>query len=77
MFLGNFEYINDRLDHLSKRCVDSLISRGFDPAQIHTEPFLHMRYDRTDCTLLCSSPTDSSEQSGIRYGAFDQSFVEK
>jgi len=60
---------------LSKRCVDSLLQRGFHKDQIHTEPFLHMRYDGTDCALLCEP--GSNTNFGIRQGDFHQSFTEK
>lgn len=77
-FLDNFEYIDQRIDVLSKRCRESLISRGFQPDQIHTEPYLHMRYDRTDCALLCG-PADpgSSSRHMSSHGDFLESFVEK
>lgn len=38
LFSGNFDYINGRIELLSKRCIDALISRGFERTQIHTEP---------------------------------------
>lgn len=76
--IDNFEYIDQRVDVLSKRCRESLISRGFQPDQIHTEPYLHMRYDRTDCALLCG-PADpgSSSRHMSSHGDFLESFVEK
>ena len=73
--LGHFDYINERLEVLSKRCVDSLLQRGFHQDQIHTEPFLHMRYDRTDCALLCEP--GSNTNLGVHRGDFHQSFTEK
>jgi len=72
---SHFDYINERLEVLSKRCVDSLLQRGFHQDQIHTEPFLHMRYDRTDCALLCEP--GSNTNLGVHRGDFHQSFTEK
>ena len=49
----SFRYIGERLAHRSESCTDNLRRRGFRAQQIHTEPYLHMRYDRTDCAMSC------------------------
>ena len=74
-FIENFRYINQRLDVLSRRCIDSLVQQGFSRDQVHAEPFLHMRYDGTDCALLCEP--GSNRDSSVIYGDFEQSFTEK
>lgn len=47
--------------------------------QIHTEAFLHLRYEGTDCSLMCSAkghpPTASSCRAGDFYAAFTSRFV--
>ncbi|XP_042148040.1 5-oxoprolinase isoform X2 [Ixodes scapularis] len=50
---GNIGQIDARLKELSERCIDRLLDQGFKREQIEVEPFLHMRYDRTDCALMC------------------------
>lgn len=75
---GSFGYIDQRIDFLSHRCRDSLVERGFHPDQIHTEAYLHMRYDRTDCALLCGALSSSTPNQAISsYGDFQRSFIEK
>ena len=71
----NFAYIDERLTRLSQNCAEQLKQRGFTDEQIHTEPYLHMRYDRTDCALLCG-PKEGTE-SPLHAGDFLGSFAEK
>lgn len=63
--LYNSENIGDidaRLAVLSHRCIDRLLGQGFKREQIELEQFLHMRYDRTDCALMCSPENRSSSE---------------
>lgn len=70
----NFEYFEQRLDALGKECVEALTKQGFNKNSIVLEPYLHMRYDGTDCALMCGgSPSDKS----IKYGDFAKYFVER
>ena len=46
--------MNDTLDQLKAKCRTTLLSQGFTETQIGLEPFLHMRYQGTDCALMCS-----------------------
>jgi 5-oxoprolinase (ATP-hydrolysing) len=76
--LDNFEYIDQRIARLAGRCRDSLLERGFRLDQIHTEPYLHMRYDRTDCALLCEPANcDSGSHQTSLYRDFMKSFIDK
>lgn len=47
--------------------------------QIRTEAFLHLRYEGTDCALMCSAkghpPTPSSCRAGDFLSAFTSRFV--
>uniref|UniRef100_F1KRH0 5-oxoprolinase n=1 Tax=Ascaris suum TaxID=6253 RepID=F1KRH0_ASCSU len=53
----NFEYFRNRLDSLKEQCRCELAKVGFTDDSIRYEPFLHMRYERTDCALMCA-PSD-------------------
>lgn len=46
--------MNTRIAVLSSKCINELKKQGFSDKQLHTEPFLHLRYDGTDCALMCS-----------------------
>uniref|UniRef100_A0A914RF51 5-oxoprolinase n=1 Tax=Parascaris equorum TaxID=6256 RepID=A0A914RF51_PAREQ len=56
----NFEYFLNRLDSLKKQCRCELTKVGFTDNSIRYEPFLHMRYERTDCALMCASPDEET-----------------
>ena len=42
----------ERIRSVTSECISSLVSQGFSIADITIEPFLNMRYDRTDCALM-------------------------
>ena len=42
---------------------------------IETEPFLHLRYDRTDCALMCSVASFPASSNTSRHGDFLASFM--
>lgn len=42
------------IDELESKCRSKLKSQGFTESQIKLEPFLHLRYQGTDCALMCS-----------------------
>ncbi|XP_065484214.1 5-oxoprolinase isoform X2 [Caloenas nicobarica] len=70
----SFPRLDGRLDALQRRCRDALRAQGFTGEQIRTEGFLHLRYEGTDCALMCSAkghpPTDSSCRAGDFLAAF-------
>ena len=47
--------------------------------EITTTPFLHLRYEKTDCALMCSAetPVSSPTYSGCRHGDFEKAFTER
>ncbi|CAG9813200.1 unnamed protein product [Phaedon cochleariae] len=71
----NFSYFDERLTELEEQCKNKLKEQGFDDKHIVLEPYLHMRYDGTDCDLMCG-PTGHSEE-GPQHGDFLKSFVER
>lgn len=73
--LENFTYLNERITALSLKCVNILKNQGFSDNQLHTEPFLHLRYDGTDCALMCSATNDNLVNSSTEHGDFLSGFL--
>ena len=48
-----------------------------DSEQIETQPFLHMRYDRTDCALMIPSNNYPASESSCKTGDFKPAFQER
>eukprot|EP00090_Calanus_glacialis_P029316 TRINITY_DN4705_c0_g1_i1.p1 TRINITY_DN4705_c0_g1~~TRINITY_DN4705_c0_g1_i1.p1 ORF type:complete len:1288 (+),score=342.01 TRINITY_DN4705_c0_g1_i1:47-3910(+) len=46
--------ISKTVKDLEDKCRIKLKSQGFTDSQLKLEPFLHMRYQGTDCALMCS-----------------------
>ncbi|KFV64783.1 5-oxoprolinase, partial [Dryobates pubescens] len=69
-----FAQLDERIAALERQCQEALQAQGFTGEQIHTEAFLHLRYEGTDCALMCSAkghpPTASSCRAGDFYAAF-------
>lgn len=73
---SSFEYFDERIEALTKDCVNHLVSQGFSPSDIKTTPFLHLRYDKTDCALMCTA-MDNEGGVACRHGDFLASFTKK
>ncbi|KAJ8302674.1 hypothetical protein KUTeg_019070 [Tegillarca granosa] len=73
----SFNYIDKRIEELNKVCTDELLRQGFNRNQISTQPFLHMRYDRTDCALMVSTETFPANQESSKFGDFVAAFQER
>lgn len=71
----NFTYFDERLTFLEDQCRTELSKQGFSDDHIILQPYLHMRYDGTDCALMCS-PTET-ETGGTKHGDFLKTFVER
>lgn len=72
--------IKQRLDHLSDTCTKKLQEQGFTTNQIRLEPYLHLRYEGTDCALMCAPKDDCSNSNDDEfiipdYGNFVDSFL--
>lgn len=61
----NFVYLNSRFEELSKKCINKLKVQGFREDQISLELYLNMRYDKTDCALMCSRSNSSMQITGF------------
>lgn len=74
-YTENFKYFDDRLKILGDKCRNELLKQGFDEKHIVLEPYLHMRYDGTDCALMV--PPSPASDSTPKSGDFLKSFVER
>ncbi|XP_066249060.1 5-oxoprolinase [Euwallacea similis] len=72
---SNFTFFDERLETLESRCRTSLYRQGFTDTDIVLEPYLHMRYDGTDCALMCASIEGAS--ASPKHGDFLRSFIER
>jgi len=75
IFIDSFEYLDQRLTHLKSLCFSELRGQGFLPEQISVEYFLHMRYDGTDCALMCTGGNPGSGTAS--HGDFLATFIER
>ncbi|XP_066031041.1 LOW QUALITY PROTEIN: 5-oxoprolinase [Chamaea fasciata] len=74
---ASFPRLDARLRELERRCRDALREQGFAPEQIHTEPFLHLRYDGTDCALMVSPRGHPAHPGTCDTGDFLGAFIDR
>uniref|UniRef100_A0A1I7YL10 5-oxoprolinase n=1 Tax=Steinernema glaseri TaxID=37863 RepID=A0A1I7YL10_9BILA len=51
----SFPYLEDRLKVLTEESRKELRSQGFTDEHIRFEEYLHLRYARTDCAIMCQA----------------------
>ncbi|XP_069771231.1 5-oxoprolinase isoform X2 [Narcine bancroftii] len=75
----SFPQLDQRMSALQEQCVDALLAQGFHRSQISTEAFLHMRYARTDCALMCSANGHPARPGtpSCRHGDFRAAFTSR
>lgn len=73
----SFDYVDKRIGALTKQCMEELQRQGFPESQIETQPYLHLRYDRTDCALMCSAADYKRTEGSSYYGNFETAFTER
>ncbi|XP_073411157.1 5-oxoprolinase [Dendrobates tinctorius] len=71
----SFLLLEERIAALETQCIESLQQQGFHRSQIDTEPFLHLRYERTDCALMCSARGYPGTPNSCRVGDFKEAFT--
>ncbi|XP_067628315.1 5-oxoprolinase [Eurosta solidaginis] len=73
----NATFFKTRLDALAAQCSTSLKAQGY--SKIELEPFLHLRYDGTDCALMCSPSNTASKDDALLacYGDFIATFLQR
>ncbi|XP_044860743.1 5-oxoprolinase [Mauremys mutica] len=69
-----YAQLDARMAALQTECVRALQAQGFPRSQICTEPFLHLRYERTDCALMCSAKGHPATSDSCRAGDFRAAF---
>ncbi|GAB1602003.1 5-oxoprolinase-like [Argonauta hians] len=67
--------IDQQILTLIDNCKEALMKQGFAEKQISTQPFLHLRYEDTDCALMCSTEEFSAHPGTSQYGDFKQAFL--
>lgn len=69
----NFPHFAERLQALGEQCRKELKKQGFNDTNIELENYLHLRYDGTDCALMCAS----EDNNNITYDNFLNTFLER
>ncbi|XP_012239742.1 5-oxoprolinase [Bombus impatiens] len=72
----SFARLDERLDALEKKVREKVAAQGFPDSYIETEFFLHLRYQGTDCALMCT-PSKNSENNATKHGDFLTTFLER
>ncbi|PAA71548.1 hypothetical protein BOX15_Mlig031794g1 [Macrostomum lignano] len=57
----NLASIEKRFQHLEGECLAKLTQQGFDKSCVRYERYLHLRYDGTDCAVMCRGSTEPNE----------------
>lgn len=73
--VDNFSYLDERLTTLEHECQAKLQERGFSPNEIELERFLHLRYEGTDCGLMCSA--NNLDKGLPKHGDFETEFLNR
>lgn len=71
----SFDYLDERLNYLEGVCRDELKRQGFDDDQIKIQHFLHLRYEGTDCALMCVAR--ELGEALTKHGDFAATFLER
>ncbi|XP_018428770.1 PREDICTED: 5-oxoprolinase isoform X1 [Nanorana parkeri] len=71
----SFPLLEERIAALEQRCIEVLQQQGFHRSQIDAEPFLHLRYERTDCALMCSAKGYPAHPDSCHAGDFKNAFT--
>ncbi|XP_077982211.1 5-oxoprolinase-like isoform X2 [Glandiceps talaboti] len=75
----SFQYIDDRIEAMKKKCVEELERQGFERSHIETEAFLNLRYEGTDWDLM--TPATDAEYKphaeSCQHGDFEKAFTDR
>lgn len=69
---NNESKLKETVSKLSRKCQDALVSQGFK--NINLEHFLHLRYEGTDCALMCAA---SKKHISNWFKSFEESFLDR
>ncbi|XP_034950692.1 5-oxoprolinase [Chelonus insularis] len=76
----SFQHLGERFDYLKENVKKKLYNQGFTDDQIKFEYYLHLRYEGTDCALMCTPKilnTSEHEKECPKYGDFESTFLER
>ncbi|XP_064641075.1 5-oxoprolinase-like [Lineus longissimus] len=73
----SFAHIDERIKYLKDESVAELKTQGFESSQIQAEAFLHLRYQGTDCALMCSAEGYPADKNSSSYGDFAKGFTDR
>uniref|UniRef100_T1PD50 Hydantoinase B/oxoprolinase n=1 Tax=Musca domestica TaxID=7370 RepID=T1PD50_MUSDO len=68
---NNESLLKKSLETLKEKCRSSLKEQGFE--EIVLESFLHLRYEGTDCALMCTQGKDTADW----LGGFEKTFLDR
>lgn len=71
----NFGYLDRQLESIGNVCKEKLRAQGFKDSQIYLEPYLHLRYEGTDCALMCAPEKQNSDS--CKHGDFYTAFINR
>jgi len=70
--------VDDVIDHLVNECKSELSKQGFPTEKIKTDIYLNLRYNRTDCGIMCLPASNSnSKQKQSKHGDFLTTFQQR
>jgi 5-oxoprolinase (ATP-hydrolysing) len=75
--VANIPYLDERIDILTEKCVSELKKQGFKQNEISTTPFLHMRYEGTDCPLMVTPQMTEINTDMCQHGNFEATFTHR
>ncbi|CAL8091631.1 unnamed protein product [Calicophoron daubneyi] len=74
----NFPAIEELIKKLVSAASGRLQAEGFGKSQIHTDVFLHMRYQGTNTALMCMTKDEGAVgMENFVYGDFEHAFLER
>ncbi|ESO12019.1 hypothetical protein HELRODRAFT_105203 [Helobdella robusta] len=73
----SFAWIDARVDEMISKCNNELLLKGFTIENIENEVIFHMRYEGTDCALICSKGPKRYDKYSCSKDNLDTYFVEK
>lgn len=77
LFQDSFARLDDRFDKMQAVVTQKLLGQGISKDRIDTECYLHLRYEGTDCALMCTSSPKKSGSICTRHGDFTASFLNR
>lgn len=80
-YTESFVLLDDRMNEMETKARKKLHAQGLADSQIQIEPFLNLRYEGTDCALMCSPEcediTKMKAGNATKHGDFLASFLKR